>query len=169
MSKKTKKILGIIIAILLVIGVIWLLNSYAKPQTTSIEPVNEQHNENMGVSNEIINVVEQEETNIINETKEEIVNEEPDSTAKEEVKENNEKDEEDSEVVSGTSASREEQAVELAKKYYEKEYGSAEGVYFTYTDIYKDGRYIVTVGNADGGSNSFLYVNIKTGEVSDQR
>lgn len=169
MSKKTKKIIGIIIIILLIIGVIWLLNVYAKPQTTSIGPVNEQHNENMGISNEITNVVKQEETNVINETKEEVVNDEPDSTTKEEVKENNEKNEEESEVVSGTSTSREEQAVELAKEYYEKEYGDTEGVYFTYSDIYRDGRYIVTVGNADGGSNSFLYVNIKTGEVSDER
>ena len=169
MSKKTKKILGILIVIILIIGVIWLLNEYARPETTSLEPVNEQSNENMGISNEIVNVIEQEQTNIVNEVQEENVNDDQETTNKEVVKENNEKDEENSEIVSGTSTSREEQAVELAKKYYEQEYGSTEGIYFTYSDIYKDGRYIVTVGNADGGSNSFLYVNINTGEVSDQR
>ena len=47
MSKKAKRIIGVIIIIILVIGVIWLLNEYARPEPTSLEPVNELPNEDM--------------------------------------------------------------------------------------------------------------------------
>ena len=160
MSKKVKRIIGIIIVIVLIIGVIWLLSEYAKPEQTSLEPVNELPNEDMEEANVVANIME-ETSNEVTTTEEENVQEQP---AKEEENSKN-----DSEVVSGTSLSREEQAVELAKKYYEQEYGSIDGVNFEFNDIYKDGRYIITVGNAGVGSNTFLYVNLSTGEVSSER
>ena len=52
--------------------------------------------------------------------------------------------------MTGTTASREERAVELAKEYYEEEYGSTDGVYFRY-EVNCDGRYIVRAGSAEGG------------------
>ena len=167
MSKKAKRIIGVIIIIILVIGVIWLLNEYARPEPTSLEPVNELPNEDMEENKTIANIVKDEPNNIVYEP-EKIEPQEPTTTEK---KENNSSSvsKSESEVISGTSANREEQAVELAKEYYEHEYGSTEGVYFNYNDIYKDGRYIITVGNANGGANIFLYVNLSTGEVSSER
>ena len=63
---------------------------------------------------------------------------------------------------------REEKAVEIAKKYYEKTYGSTEGIYFTYDSVNGDGRYRVIAGTAGSSSNKFLIVNINTGEVTEK-
>ena len=166
MSKKTKGIIGVIIVIVLIIGVIWLLNEYARPEPTSLGPVNELPNADMEESNIIANVTEDEPTEVVNEAEEVI--QEPETTDEEEDNSSSTAKGE-SEVVSGTSTSREEQAVELAKEYYEQEYGSTDGVNFEFNDIYKDGRYIITVGNAGVGSNMFLYVNLSSGEVSSER
>ena len=164
MKKRTKKVIGAVIAIVLILVVIWLVYESVKPETASINPVNELPNENMGLDNIINDLFENIETNNVNvdETVNEIMNEVDDGET-EKVTENS-----NSEVVPGTTTSREERAVELAKEYYAKEYGSTEEVYFTCQEINADGRYIVRAGNADSGTNMFLFVNLSTGIVTEQ-
>ena len=68
----------------------------------------------------------------------------------------------------GTNESREERAVELAKEYYEEEYGSLDGIYFRCDSVYKDGRYVVTVTSGPNETLAFLYVDLRT-ELVEER
>lgn len=166
MKKGTKRVIGAVIAILLILVIAWLIYESVKPDTVSIGATNEIPNENMGITNEVGNFIEDDTTNTINqnETTIETVPEENNSEAEEEIKNNNEGE---SEVVSGTTTSREERAVELAKEYFEKEYGSTDGIYFEYDSVNGDGRHIVRAGTADTGT-MYLLVNLSTGEVAEK-
>ena len=73
-----------------------------------------------------------------------------------------------SELMPGTNESREERAVELAKEYYEEEYGSLDGIYFRCDSVYKDGRYVVTVTSGPNETLAFLYVDLRT-ELVEER
>ena len=170
MKKGTKKIIGAIIALLLIIAVIWLIYESVKPEPVSIAASNELPNENMGLDNIINDLFENVVTNTAetNETTNEVVNEV--NEVEEEPAKENAEDSNESEIVSGTTTSREERAVEIAKEYYEKEYGSPDEVYFTYDSIYEDGRYIVRAGNAETGVKTlYLLVNLNTGEVTERQ
>ncbi len=166
MKKGTKKIIGIVVAIIIVLALAWLIYESVKPDTVSIGATNEIPNENMGITNEVGNFIEDDTTNTINqnETTIETAQEENNSEEEEEIKNNNEGE---SEVVSGTTTSREERAVELAKEYFEKEYGSTDGIYFEYDSVNGDGRHIVRAGTADTGT-MYLLVNLSTGEVAEK-
>lgn len=170
MKKGTKKIIGIVIAILLILVIAWLIYESVKPDTVSIGATNEIPNENMGMENDISNLIENNVTNTTNENEieNEVVNEVSNETnndeAEEQVSDNNESE---SEVVSGTATSREEKAVELAEKYFEEEYGSTDGIYFEYDSVNGDGRHIVRVGTADTRT-MYLLVNLSTGEVTEK-
>ena len=166
MKKGTKRVIGAVIAILLILVIAWLIYESVKPETVSIGATNEIPNENMGITNEVGNFIEDDTTNTINqnETTIETAQEENNSEEEEEIKNNNEGE---SEVVSGTTTSREERAVELAKEYFEKEYGSTDGIYFEYDSVNGDGRHIVRAGTADTGT-MYLLVNLSTGEVAEK-
>ena len=72
------------------------------------------------------------------------VTDEPEEEPENNGQSNTENNSSTSEVVPGTTASREERAVELAKEYYAEEYGSTDGVYFRYDSVNSDGRYRVS-------------------------
>lgn len=163
MKKGTKKIIWAIIAIIVILALAWLVYESVKPETVSIGATNELPNENMGMENSINELSEEIETNteVTNEVaKNEVVakEEKPDKKTEEKKPE--------SEIVSGNKESREERAVELAKEYYEEEYGSSDGIYFEYDSINEDGRYIVRAGTADTGT-IYLLVDLDTEDVSE--
>lgn len=152
MKKGTKKVIGAVIAIVVVLVLAWLIYESVKPETVSIGATNELPNENMGLNNVTNDLSAEAVTN--SETTYEPTNEvsnEANNVVEQETEDNNE-----SEIVSGSSLSREERAVELAKEYYEEEYGSADGIYFEFDSLNEDGRYRVRAGTADSGTKYFL-------------
>ena len=166
MKKCTKTLIVALVIVLLIAGISWAAYEKAGEKVADLPEVNETPNENMGITNKVDDLVENE---IANTVQNEIANE----TTVNEVSEENNVDEEnnntsDSEVITGTNATREEKAVEIAKKYYEETYGSTEGIYFTYDSVNGDGRYRVIAGTAGSSSNKFLIVNINTGEVTEK-
>lgn len=164
MSKGAKKVLGAIIIIILILAVVWLGYEGTRTETTSINETNEISNENMGMVNEVNEIDEEEENNTV--VEEEPADDNTDTTIEEEKTDVDQNS--SSETVSGTSESREERAIELAKEYYEEEYGSAEEINFGIEDIYGDGSYIVRVGNAGESMNMFLLVNLDTETVTER-
>ena len=171
MKKETKTITTIVLAVVIILALIWGLYATFGVEESSVNPANNLSNESIGLSDTSNSVAENAITNT--ETQNEVVNEVANEVVEEEANEqeatenDNSSSESESEVVSGTTTSREEKAVELAKQYYEEEYGSTDEVYFTSKEINSDWRYIVRTGNADSGTNMFLYVNIDKGEVSE--
>ena len=166
MKKGTKTLIVALVIVLLIAGISWAAYEKAGEKVADLPEVDETSNENMGITNKVDDLVENE---IANTVQNEIANE----TTVNEVSEENNVDEEnnntsDSEVITGTNATREEKAVEIAKKYYEETYGSTEGIYFTYDSVNGDGRYRVIAGTAGSSSNKFLIVNINTGEVTEK-
>ena len=166
MKKGTKTLIVALVIVLLIAGISWAAYEKAGEKVADLPEVNETPNENMGITNKVDDLMENE---IANTVQNEIANE----TTVNEVSEENNVDEEnnntsDSEVITGTNATREEKAVENAKKYYEETYGSTEGMYFTYDSVNGDGRYRVIAGTAGSSSNKFLIVNINTGEVTEK-
>lgn len=166
MKKGTKTLIVALVIVLLIAGISWAAYEKAGEKVADLPEVNETPNENMGITNKVDDLMENE---IANTVQNEIANE----TTVNEVSEENNVDEEnnntsDSEVITGTNATREEKAVEIAKKYYEETYGSTEGIYFTYDSVNGDGRYRVIAGTAGSSSNKFLIVNINTGEVTEK-
>lgn len=166
MKKGTKTLIVALVIVLLIAGISWAAYEKAGEKVADLPEVNETPNENMGITNKVDDLVENE---IANTVQNEIANE----TTVNEVSGENNVDEEnnntsDSEVITGTNATREEKAVEIAKKYYEETYGSTEGIYFTYDSVNGDGRYRVIAGTAGSSSNKFLIVNINTGEVTEK-
>lgn len=169
MSKSAKKIIIGVIMLVLILAIIWAIYETMKPEPVSIEATNELPNENMGVDDVTNDFLQNEVINDIEENK--IVNETTDKSESNEVVENeSSKDdkESDTEVISGTNMSRNEKAIEIAKKYYEEEYGSIDGVYFDNQGIYNDGRYIVRAGTAGQSMNLFLLVNIESELVEEK-
>lgn len=168
MSKGAKKVLGVIIIIVLIVLVSWLAYRGTQAEPASINETNELPNEDMEMVNEANTINEVEEENVVEEnttTTED--NSDEKETTEPQTKQEESKPSSNTEVVSGTKASREEKAVELAKEYYEKEYGSTEGLDFEVDDIDGGGRYIVRYGTAETGT-MFLYVNLSTGTVSEK-
>lgn len=166
MKKGTKTLIVALVIVLLIAGISWAAYEKAGEKVADLPEVNETPNENMGITNKVDDLVENE---IANTVQNEIANE----TTVNEVSGENNVDEEnnntsDSEVITGTNATREEKAVEIAKKYYEETYGSTEGIYFTYDSVNGDGRYRVIAGTAGSSSNKFLIVNINTGKVTEK-
>lgn len=165
MSKNTKTVLVIILIALLALAIIWAVYESYKPEPASINTTTNLPDENKGldniindfVVNEVNNNVEDE--NIVEENKNNI-------NQQEQEEDNNEKENtQSSEVVPGTSESREEKAIELAKEFYEEEYGNIDELAFRYDSVYKDGRHIVVVSSTGGKTVAFLFVDLNTGLV----
>lgn len=168
MSKNTKTVLVIIVIALLALAIIWAVYESYKPEPASINTTTNLPDENKGldniindfVVNEVNNNVEDE--NIVEENKNNI-------NQQEQEEDNNEKENtQSSEVVPGTSETREEKAIELVKEFYEEKYGNSEGLYFN-PSVYRDGRYLVTVGSAELGiNNKFFFVDLNTGIIEER-
>lgn len=176
MSKGGKTFLILVIIVLLALGIMWAVYENYKTEPANINATTDLPDENKGidniindfVENEIVNSVE--EANIVSEDsttlEEENASSSGDSNSNENVEDTNKGS--SSEVVEGTTMSREERAVELVKEYYEKEYGDSEGLNYN-PSVYKDGRYLVTVGSAELGiNNKFFFVDLNTGIVEEK-
>ena len=123
------------------------LNTLNTTQMESAESSNEvlENEIENTAENEIVNIVENEET----------IKNDIEKTDKEEPKEDTSEEE---------TLSEDEKAIKYAKEYYEKEYGSSEGVNFTYDGVREDGSFIVRSGTVE--KPIYFIVNVKTGEVS---
>ena len=153
---------------------IWVVYESFKSEPASIGETNVLPNENMGIDN-VTNEFLEEGTNNINETNSldtnVVANELEDEQVSSEATTNEANDNngnKDSEKVYGTVADREARAVELAKEYYEEEYGNADELNFDYEALDGDGRYIVRAGKPGVGRNKFFYVDIDTEIVEEK-
>ncbi len=164
MSKGAKRFLIVIVVAIVVLAIIWIVYEANKPEPASINAATELPDENKGIDNIINDFVENEVVS------EEDKNANEDATAgeKEEVVTDTNSGNSSSELMPGTNESREERAVELAKEYYEEEYGSLDGIYFRCDSVYKDGRYVVTVTSGPNETLAFLYVDLRT-ELVEER
>lgn len=174
MSKNTKIIIIAIVIIVLLAAMIWVVYESFKSEPASIGETNVLPNENMGIDN-VTNEFLEEGTNNINETNSldtnVVANELEDEQVSSEATTNEANDNngnKDSEKVYGTVADREARAVELAKEYYEEEYGNADELNFDYEALNGDGRYIVRAGKPGVGRNKFFYVDIDTEIVEEK-
>ena len=174
MSKNTKIIIVAIVIIVLLAAIIWVVYESFKSEPASIGETNVLPNENMGIDN-VTNEFLEEGTNNINETNSldtnVVANELEDEQVSSEATTNEANDNngnKDSEKVYGTVADREARAVELAKEYYEEEYGNADELNFDYEALNGDGRYIVRAGKPGVGRNKFFYVDIDTEIVEEK-
>lgn len=164
MSKGAKKVLGAVIIIILIVLVSWLGYESMNAEPASINATNEVQNENMGLDNEVNEVYEEE----VNTEKEEEEQVEEDTTTIEEEPATEEETSTNTEVISGTNATREERAVSLAKEYYEKEYGSSDETDFNNQGVNGEGKYIIRVGSAGNGINIYLLVDLDTETVTEK-
>lgn len=174
MSKNTKIIIIAIVIIVLLAAIIWVVYESFKSEPASIGETNVLPNENMGIDN-VTNEFLEEGTNNINETNSVdtnvVANELKDEEGSSEATTSESNDNNgniDSEKVYGTVADREARAVELAKEYYEEEYGNSEELNFDYEALNGDGRYIVRAGKPGVGRNKFFYVDIDTEIVEEK-
>ena len=175
MNKNVKMAIVLVIIAILALAIVWMVYEAIKPDSAEIKPTSDLPNENMGIDN-IIN--DFTESNVINEIEQNIVTNETEENKEEDNENTADKDnnseespnatQSNSEVVSGTSQTREERAVELAEKFYKEKYGEPKDIYFEYDSVYKDGRYIVTAGNAGGSNSKFFFVDINTGLVTEK-
>ena len=166
MKKGTKTLIGVLIVIILVIVIAWLVYDNTKSKTASVNGKNNIPNAGAEVSNSEENVIQNEEVNNIVAENEIVSNEVVANETNEE--ETEEPENNKSEVVSGTNASREEKALQLAEDYYEENYGNAEDVYFNNQGVNGDGNYIVRAGVAGVGSYRYFIVNLDTEEVTEK-
>ena len=167
MGKNGKKFLIIIVIALLILAITWIFYENYKTEPANVNTTISKPDENKGIDNIINDFIEVEATNTT-ENGDEPSQEDETITDNSQSEANPNNSENKSEVVSGTATSREEQAIEIAKEYYEKEYGSYEGLSFS-ASVYKDGRYIVTVGSAELGiDNKFFLVDLST-ELVEER
>ena len=172
MSKGGKSFLIVVIIVLLALGVVWAVYENYKTEPANVNATTDLPNENKGidniindfVENEIVNTVE--EANVVEDT----------TTDNEEVSGNNSNSNENSdssssgnssEVVEGTSTSREERAIELAKEYYEEEYGNSDDLYFSYEGVNGEGKHIVRA-SSNAVNVAFLIVDLNTGLVTEK-
>ena len=164
MSKGAKRFLIVIVVAIVVLAIIWIVYEANKPEPASINAATELPDENKGIDNIINDFVENEVVS------EEAENANEDATAGETEEEETDTNSgnSSSELMPGTNESREERAVELAKEYYEEEYGSLDGIYFRCDSVYKDGRYVVTVTSGPNETLAFLYVDLRT-ELVEER
>lgn len=172
MSKGAKSFLVIVVIVLLVLGIVWAVYENYKTEPANINATTDLPDENKGidniindfVENEIVNTVE--EANVVEDT----------TTDNEGVSANNSNSNENSdssssgnssEVVEGTSTSREERAIELAKEYYEEEYGNSDDLYFSYEGVNGEGKHIVRA-SSNAVNVAFLIVDLNTGLVTEK-
>ena len=160
MSKGAKKVLGAVIIIILIVLVSWLGYESMNAEPASINATNEVPNENMGLDNEVY----EEEVNTEKEEEEQV---EEDTTTIEEEPATEEETSTNTEVISGTNATREERAVSLAKEYYEKEYDNVEDVYFRFDTVNGNGDYVIIASN-NGETLAFLIVDLDTETVTEK-
>ena len=138
MSKVVKNSLIVIAIAILVFVIIYFVYDLLKAKPTYSEQVQQSNLEgsNMGIDTdklfENVSTSNEEKTNIENEV--------------EEPKEN-------TEVLNGTVTSKEEKAIELAKKQWK----STEGVYFSNMAIHSKGNYIVTVNDSKTSKTLAFY------------
>lgn len=164
MSKGAKRFLIVIVVAIVVLAIIWIVYEANKPEPASINAATELPDENKGIDNIINDFVENE---VVSE-EDENANEDATAGEKEEVVTDTNSGNSSSELMPGTNESREERAVELAKEYYEEEYGSLDGIYFRCDSVYKDGRYVVTATSGPNETLAFLYVDLRT-ELVEER
>lgn len=164
MSKGAKRFLIVIVIAIVVLAIIWIVYEANKPEPASINAATELPDENKGIDNIINDFVENE---VVSE-EDENANEDATAGEKEEEETDTNSRNSSSELMPGTNESREERAVELAKEYYEEEYGSLDGIYFRCDSVYKDGRYVVTVTSGPNETLAFLYVDLRT-ELVEER
>ncbi len=172
MSKGGKSFFIVVVIVLLVLGIVWAVYENYKTEPANINATTDLPDENKGidniindfVENEIVNTVE--EANVVEDT----------TTDNEEVSGNNSNSNENSdssssgnssEVVEGTSTSREERAIELAKEYYEEEYGNSDDLYFSYEGVNGEGKHIVRA-SSNAVNVAFLIVDLNTGLVTEK-
>ncbi len=174
MSKGGKTFLILVIIVLLALGIMWAVYENYKTEPANINATTDLPDENKGidniindfVENEIVNSVE--EANVVSEdstTLEENANSSGDSNSNENVEDTNKGN--SSEVVEGTTMSREERAIELAKEYYEEEYGDSDDIYFRYDGVNGEGKHIV-VASSNAVTVAFLIVDLNTGLVTEK-
>lgn len=174
MSKGGKTFLILVIIVLLALGIMWAVYENYKTEPANINATTDLPDENKGidniindfVENEIVNSVE--EANVVSEdstTLEENANSSGDSNSNENVEDTNKGN--SSEVVEGTTMSREEIAIELAKEYYEEEYGDSDDIYFRYDGVNGEGKHIV-VASSNAVTVAFLIVDLNTGLVTEK-
>lgn len=169
MSKNTKTVLVIIVIALLTLAIIWAVYESYKPEPASINTTTNLPDENKGLDNIINDFVVNEVNNNVEE--ENIVEEENKNNINQQEKEEDNSENENtesSEVVPGTSETREEKAIELVKEFYEEKYGSTENIYFNYDSVYRDGRHIVRAGKANVINNKFFFVDLNTGIIEER-
>lgn len=164
MSKGAKRFLIVIVIAIVVLAIIWIVYEANKPEPASINAATELPDENKGIDNIINDFVENE---VVSE-EDENANEDATAGEKEEEETDTNSGNSSSELMPGTNESREERAVELAKEYYEEEYGSLDGIYFRCDSVYKDGRYVVTVTSGPNETLAFLYIDLRT-ELVEER
>lgn len=174
MSKNGKTFLIVIVVVLLALGIIWAVYENYKTEPANVNATTDLPDENKGidniindfVENEIVNSVE--EANVVSEdstTLEENASSSGDSNSNENVEDTNKGN--SSEVVEGTTMSREERAIELAKEYYEEEYGDSDDIYFRYDGVNGEGKHIV-VASSNAVTVAFLIVDLNTGLVTEK-
>lgn len=172
MSKGAKSFLVIVVIVLLVLGIVWAVYENYKTEPANINATTDLPDENKGIDNIINDFVENEMINTVEEAN--VV--EDTMTDNEEVSGNNSNSNENSdssssgnssEVVEGTSTSREERAIELAKEYYEEEYGNSDDLYFSYEGVNGEGKHIVRA-SSNAVNVAFLIVDLNTGLVTEK-
>ncbi len=172
MSKGSKSFLVIVVIVLLVLGIVWAVYENYKTEPANINATTDLPDENKGIDNIINDFVENEMINTVEEAN--VV--EDTTTDNEEVSANNSNSNENSdssssgnssEVVEGTSTSREERAIELAKEYYEEEYGNSDDLYFSYEGVNGEGKHIVRA-SSNAVNVAFLIVDLNTGLVTEK-
>ena len=176
MSKGGKSFLIVVIIVLLALGVVWAVYENYKTEPANVNATTDLPNENKGIDNIINDFVENE---IVNTVEEANVLEENTATDNEEVSSNKTDDSNSnnnndstssgnsSEIVEGTTTSREEKAIELAKDYYEEEYGNSNDIYFRYDGVNTEGKHIV-VASSNAVTVAFLIVDLNTGLVTEK-
>lgn len=176
MSKNGKTFLIVIVVVLLALGIIWAVYENYKTEPANVNATTDLPDENKGIDNIINDFVENALTN------EEVgtnVLEDSENTQKTETDENDSSNSSDyknseeesngnsSEVVEGTTTSRQEKAIKLAKEYYEEEYGSSDDIYFRYDGVNGEGKHIV-VASSNAVTVAFLIVDLNTGLVTEK-
>ncbi len=169
MNKTAKIILGIVIAIIVVVGAYFGVKYFFNTQEASNNNTNINNTngnmalvENNTVENNIIENNTATENNIVedNTAKNEDNNEIKNETKVTEENKNKVSSNNDSEIESDSD---EEKALAIVKK----DWGSTDGVYFKVQAIDANGNYVISVNNADTTQVMEWYtVNPKTGEFS---
>ena len=163
MNKTAKIILGIVIAIIVVVGAYFGVKYFFNTQEASNNTNgNMALVENNTVANNIIENNTVTENNIVedNTAKNEANNEIKNETKVTEENKNKVSSNNDSEIESDSD---EEKALAIVKK----DWGSTDGVYFKVQAIDANGNYVISVNNADTTQVMEWYtVNPKTGEFS---